>query len=85
MSSKYIREVSKREAFAPKPSIDRPCYDQPLQLMNHEDQMHPQNKLEKCLHARQLHQIYLLIDPDGVMTMPLYLLRSKMVLSPDLA
>ena len=47
--------------------------------MNHEDQMHPQNKLEKCLHARQLHQNHLLIDPDGVMTIPLHLLSSKMV------
>jgi hypothetical protein len=32
-----------------------------------------------------MHQNHLLIDPDGVMTMPLYLLSSKMVLSPDLA
>jgi hypothetical protein len=53
--------------------------------MNHEDQMHPQNKLEKYLNARQLHQIHLLIDPDSAMTMPIHLLSSEMVLSPDFA
>ena len=47
--------------------------------------MHPQNKLEKYLNARQLHQNHLLIDPDGAMTMPLHLLSSEMILSPDLA
>ena len=72
--------MSTREAFAPKPSIDRPCYDQ-----NDPDQMHPQNKLEKYLNARHLHQKHPLIDPDDVMTMPIHLLSSKMVLSPDFA
>ena len=37
----------------------------PLELLNDPDQMHPQNTLEKCLHARQMHQNHLLIDPEG--------------------